>query len=238
MGAEDFQPKNRLTVAKQVVARLHRQAAGRPHRPGRLRRPAPDPLAAHHRPRDARRAVVDSIELNTLPDGTAIGVALANAASRLKDSAAKSKVIVLVTDGVNNAGEIDPLSAAAVAKGLGLKVYTIGVGREGPVPVPLPVRNPITGKVEIRRVPMDVQVDEKLLRTIAERTGGSFFTATDPRALRAVFDRIDMLEKTPIQVKRYVRYRESFPPLAWAGLALLLLPFAAAGLRIPRAAEP
>ena len=143
---------------------------------------------------------------------------------------------MLVTDGVNNAGEIDPLSAAAVAKGLGLRVYTIGVGREGRVPVPVQVRDPLTGRVETRHVTMEVQVDEKLLRTIAERTGGSYFTATDPRALAAVFDRIDLLEKTPMQVKRYIRYRESFQPFAWAALAFLLLPFAAGLLRMT--AEP
>ena len=176
--------------------------------------------------------LIDSIELNSLQDGTAIGVALANAASRLKDSSAKSKVIVLVTDGVNNAGEIDPLSAAAVAKGLGLRVYAIGVGREGRVPVPVQIRDPLTGRVETRRVPMDVQVDEKLLRTIAERTGGSFFSASDPGTLRAVFDRIDGLEKTSMQVKRYIRYRESFQPFAWTALAFLLLPFLAGALRM------
>jgi Ca-activated chloride channel family protein len=104
------------------------------------------------------------------------------------------------------------------------------------VPVPVQVRDPLTGRVEIRRVPMEVQVDEKLLRAIAERTGGSYFTATDPGALRAVFDRIDLLEKTPIQVKRYIRYRESFQPFAWAALAFLFLPFAAGLLRLT--AEP
>jgi Ca-activated chloride channel family protein len=175
--------------------------------------------------------LVDSVELNSLPDGTAIGVAIASAAARLKDSAAKSQVIVLVTDGVNNAGEIDPISAAAVAKGLGIKVYTIGVGTEGRAPVPVPVTNPFTGEREIRRVPMNLQVDVALLRQIAERTGGRFYRATDQEALRTVFDDIDRLEKTPLAVKRYVRYREAFMPLAWAALVLVVfpLPLALAG---------
>ncbi len=231
MGAEDFQPKNRLTVAKQVVRDFIAK------RPGdRIGVTIFGGSALTRSPLTTDRVMldelVDSIELNTVQDGTAIGVALANAASRLKDSAAKSRVIVLVTDGVNNAGEIDPLSAAAVAKGLGLRVYTIGVGRDGRVPVPVQVRDPLTGRIEIRRIPMEVQVDEKLLRTIAERTGGSFFSATDPGTLRAVFERIDLLEKTPMKVKRYIRYRESFQPFAWTALGLLLLPFAAGALRM------
>ena len=235
MGAEDFQPENRLTVAKQVVRDFVARRAG-----DRIGVTVFGGTALTRSPLTTDRTMLDeliaSIELNTVPDGTAIGVALANGAGRLKDSAAKSKVIVLVTDGVNNAGEIDPLSAAAVAKGLGIKVYTIGVGRAGRVPVPITVRDPLSGRQEIRRVMMDVEVDEKLLQAIADRTGGSFFSATDPRALAEIFGRIDLLEKTPVQVKRYVRYHESFQPFAWTGLALLLLPLAAGALRIT--AEP
>jgi Ca-activated chloride channel family protein len=181
--------------------------------------------------------LIDNIQLNALPDGTAIGVALANGASRLKDSQAKSKVIVLVTDGINNAGEIDPLSAAAVCEGLGIKVYTVGVGgAHSTVPVPFPVRDPITGRTEIRKVLMNLPVDEELLQTIAKRTGGQYFLATDPESLQRIFREIDQLEKTPLQVRQYVRYREAFPPLVWAGLGLLVLPFATALLRIT--AEP
>jgi Ca-activated chloride channel family protein len=227
MGAEDFQPKDRLTVAKEVV----KDFIGK--RPAdRIGVVVFSGAALTRSPLTTDRAMldllVDSVELNTLPDGTAIGVAIASAAARLKDSEAKSKVIVLVTDGVNNAGEIDPLSAAAVAKGLGIKVYTIGVGTEGRAPVPVPVTNPLTGEREIRRVMMNLQVDEKLLAEIAARTGARFYRATDQSALRDVFADIDRLEKTPLQVKRYVRYREAFMPFAWAALALLLLPLPAA----------
>ena len=230
MGAEDFHPKDRLTVAKETV----KEFIGK--RPAdRIGIVVFSGAALTRAPLTTDRAMldllVDSVEINSLPDGTAIGVALASAAARLKDSAAKSKVIVLVTDGVNNAGEIDPISAAAVAKGLSIKVYTIGVGTEGRAPVPVPVTNPLTGEREIRRVPMNLQVDEALLQQIAERTGGKFYRATDQTALRQVFDDIDRLEKTPLEVKRYVRYREAFMPLAWAALALVVfpLPLALAG---------
>ncbi len=231
MGAEDFQPDNRLAVAKRVVRSF---IAARPaDRIGitvfggtALTR---SPLTTDRRMLDE---LVSALELSDVPDGTAIGVALASAANRLKGSSAKSKVIVLVTDGVNNAGEIDPRSAAALAEGLGLKVHTVGVGTKGRVAVPMQVRDAWTGRTEIRRVQMDVQVDEPLLEEIAERTGGRFFRASNPKALAGVFAEIDRLEKTPLAVKRYVRYREAFPPFAWAAFALTLLPLAAAALRV------
>jgi Ca-activated chloride channel family protein len=235
MGAEDFQPKDRLTVAKQVVKEF---IAGRPG--DRIGATIFSGAAMTRAPlttdREMLNLIVDSVELNTLPDGTAIGVALASAAARLKDSQAKTKVIVLVTDGANNAGAIDPVSAAALCQGLGLKVYTIGVGSAGKVAVPLPVQDPVTGRTVTRRFIMNVPVDEGLLRQIAQRTGAQFYRATDREGLRRIFHEIDRLEKTPLRVKRYVRYREAFPPLVWAGLALLLLPLATAGLQVT--AEP
>ena len=235
MGAEDFQPKDRLTVAKSVVKDF---VAGRPG--DRIGLSIFSGAAMTRSPlttdRDMLNLLIDSIELNSLPDGTAIGVALANAASRLKDSAATTKLVVLVTDGGNNAGAIDPISAAALCKGLGLKVYTIGVGSQGRVPVPLPMQDPVTGQIVTRRVMMNVPVDEALLQQIAQKTGGTFYRATDRESLQRIFAQIDRLEKTPLQVKRYVRYREAFPPLVWAALGLLLLPLAAAGLQVT--AEP
>jgi Ca-activated chloride channel family protein len=236
MGAEDFQPQNRLTVAKQVVRQF---VAGRPGDRVGLTVFAGSAMTRAPLTTDRQMLdlLVDSIELNTLPDGTAIGVALANAAARLEHSPAKTRIAVLVTDGVNNAGEIDPLSAAAVCDGLGIKVYTVGVGSTtGVAPVPLPQMDPVTGERVIKRTLMRVPVDEKLLRQIARRTAGRYFKATDREGLRQVFAEIDRLEKTPLRIKRYVRYREAFAPLAWAGLALLLLPFAAAGARVT--AEP
>jgi Ca-activated chloride channel family protein len=235
MAAEDFQPQNRLAVAKAVVKQF---VAGRTgDRIGLVvfsgSAMTRSPLTTDHA---MLELLIDSVELNSLPDGTAIGVALANAAARLRTSPAKTRVIVLVTDGGNNAGEIDPLSAAAMCKGLGLKIYTVGVGTAGRVPVPVPVQNPETGRIEYRRQMMNVAVDEGLLREIARRTGGLYFKATDQSSLRAIFQDIDKLEKTPLHVKRYVRYREGFTPLAVAGIALLALPLAAAALGVT--AEP
>ncbi len=223
MGAEDFQPRNRLAVAKDVVKDFVRQRTG-----DRLGLVVFSGTALTRAPLTSDRAMleflIDSVELNTLPDGTAIGVALANAAARLKHSEAESRVLILVTDGVNNSGAIDPLSATAICKGLGIRVYTIGVGTHGRVPVPLTQINPRTGRRQVTRQMVEVEVDEELLRKIADRTGGRFFEATDPDSLRGVFDEIDRLEKTPLEIKRYVRYEEAFAPLAAGGLALVLLP--------------
>lgn len=223
MGAEDFQPKNRLNVAKDVVtefiARRPADRIGVVIFSGSAVTKAP--LTTD---RQMLSLLIDSVELNTLPDGTAIGVALANAATRLKDSDAKSKIIILVTDGVNNAGAIDPVSAASVCKGLGIKVYTVGVGTAGRVPIPILSTDPVTGRQVTRRVLMNVEVDEELLQNIASHTGGVFYKATDSERFRQIFDEIDQLEKTILQTKTYVRYREFFQPFTWAALSLLLLP--------------
>jgi Ca-activated chloride channel family protein len=230
MAAEDFQPRNRLSVAKDVTQEFVSKRVG--DRIGIVifagEALTKAPLTSDH---EMLRLLLASIQLNTLPDGTAIGVALASAAARLKDSAAKTKVAVLVTDGVNNAGAVDPESAAAICEGLGIKVYTIGVGTSGTVPMPVPVRT-ILGRVETQLVPMEVEVDEELLQHIAERTGGKFFQAVDPDSLRHIFAEIDELEKTPMQVKRYIRYQENFQSLVMGALALLLAPllFAAVGV--------
>jgi Ca-activated chloride channel family protein len=229
MGGEDFPPDNRLTVAKRVVRDF---VAGRTG--DRIGLVVFSGSALTRAPLTTDRRMLDeligSVELNTLPVGTAIGVALASSAARLKDSEAKSRVIVLVTDGVNNAGEIDPISAAAVADGLGIKVYTVGVGTRGRVAVPMQIKNPRTGRIETRKVMMENQLDEALLGRIAERTGGRYFRATDSDSLRQIFGEIDRLEKTEMKVKRYVRYRESFQPWAWSALALLLVPLATTAL--------
>lgn len=235
MGAEDFQPDNRLTVAKRVVADF---IAGRPG--DRLGLVIFSGAALNKAPLTTDRRMLafllDSVEIGTLPRGTAIGMALATAAARLEESTAESRIIVLVTDGANNTGEIDPRSAAALCAGLGLKVYTVGVGTGGEVPIPVAIGDPLTGRPSVQRVMRRIPVDEGLLREIAERTGGRYFLATDPAALAAIFDEIDTLEKSEIAVKRFVRYREVFQPLAWAALGLILLPLAPAALKVT--AEP
>ncbi|HWM94679.1 MAG TPA: VWA domain-containing protein [Thermoanaerobaculia bacterium] len=235
MGAEDFHPKDRLTVAKQVVRDFVADRAG--DRIGLIvfsgESATRAPLTTD---RQMLATLIDSVELSNVP-GTAIGVALASGAARLKTSPAKTRIAVLITDGDNNAGEIDPVSAAAACAGLGIKVYTIGVGSNRPtVLIPRTIVDPVTGRSTVQRIPIRSVMNEGLLREIGRRTGGQFFRATDSGALREIFAEIDRLEKTPLKVQRYVRYREAFPPLAWAGLALLLLPLAAAGVRIT--AEP
>ncbi|HXU45185.1 MAG TPA: VWA domain-containing protein [Thermoanaerobaculia bacterium] len=231
MAAIDYQPKNRLTVAKQVVGefidRRPSDRIGLVTFAGQAMARAP--LTTD---REMLHRVIEAVDFNDVPDGTAIGVALANAAARLRQSGAESRVIVLVTDGANNAGEIDPISAAAVCAGLGIKVYTIGVGSagSGPVLVPFPLVDPFGRRVE-RMVPMNLPVDEKLLGTIARRTGGRFWKATDAASLRATLGEIDRLEKTELKTKRSVHYREAAAPFVWSSLSLLLLPLAAAGAR-------
>ncbi|MEE8526276.1 MAG: VWA domain-containing protein [Thermoanaerobaculia bacterium] len=234
MAAEDFQPRNRLSVAKDVTQEFVSKRVG--DRIGIVifagQALTKAPLTSDH---EMLRLLLSSIQLHTLPDGTAIGLALAAAAARLKDSAAETKVVVLVTDGVNNAGAVDPESAAAICEGLGIKVYTIGVGTTGTVPVPIQVRN-LLGRIETQLMPMEVEVDEELLQQIAERTGGKYFQAIDPDSLRDIFAEIDELEKTPMQVKRYIRYQENFQTLVMGALALLLAPLAFAALGLT--AEP
>jgi Ca-activated chloride channel family protein len=236
MGAEDFAPKNRLEVAKRVISDFVAARTG-----DRIGLVAFAGAAITKSPpttdRRMLQEMIASLQLHTLPDGTAIGLALASGAARLRDSPAKSRVLVLVTDGDNNAGQIDPESATAIAAGLGLKVYAIAVGTDdGPVVIPVPVRNQLTGQMEVRRVPWNVRIDEALLQRIAQRTGGRFFRAHDPEALRHIFAAIDRLERTPLQVRQRVRHEERFQPLAWAALALLLLPLGTTVLGIT--AEP
>jgi Ca-activated chloride channel family protein len=223
MGADDFSPRNRLQVAKTVIADF---IAGRPA--DRIGLVAFSGAAMTRAPlttdREMLRLLVDALELHELPEGTAIGMGLASAAARLRASDAKSRVIVLVTDGANNTGEIDPRAAMSLCKSLGIRVYTIGVGRDGVARVPTPVRDPFSGQIRYETVAMRVEVDEALLREIAAATGGQFFRALDARGLSDTFRAIDALEKTPRSVKQYVRYREAFMPLAWAALALACLP--------------
>jgi Ca-activated chloride channel family protein len=161
--------------------------------------------------------LVETTKLKMLPDGTAVGNSLATALSRLKESKSVSKVVILVTDGVNNSGEIDPLTAAEMAKALGVKVYTVGVGSQGMVPYP--VQNPYTGQEEI--VSMKVDLDETTLKEIADRTNGKYFRATDADTLRLIFKQIDELEKSEITVKKWSRYTEKFPQMVMMSLLLL-----------------
>ena len=153
-------------------------------------------------------------------DGTAIGVGLATAVNRLKDSEAKSKIVVLLTDGTNNSGDIPPLTAAEIARKFGIKVYTIAVGTNGMAPMPYMQANGQTGYVNQK-----VSIDEITLEKIAKQTNGQFFRATDNESLEGIYATIDELEKTEIDVKEFRKRNEKFYPWAMAAAIILLLEF-------------
>jgi Ca-activated chloride channel homolog len=225
MAAEDFQPRNRLVVAKEVVSDFVKRRAvdriGLVVFAGRSLTKSPPTTDSAVLLRQ-----LDDVQLGMLPDGTAIGSGMATSLGRLRRSKARSRIIVLVTDGANNAGEIDPGTATDIARAMEVRVYTVLVGRGGQVPMPVRMEDPMTGQVVTRTMPMEVDIDEDLMKRIAERTGAEFYRATDPDSLRTIFERIDRLEKTEIKHTAFRRYRELFPPVVAAAGALL----AAAGL--------
>jgi Ca-activated chloride channel family protein len=154
-----------------------------------------------------------------LQDGTAIGIGLATAINRLKDSKTKSKIIILLTDGVNNVGSLDPISAAEIAKSYGIKVYTVGVGTNGMAN--FPVAKDANGNIVFQ--PQKVEIDEKLMQEIATITNGKYFRATDNKKLEAIYDEIDRLEKSKITENRFMMFDEQFRPWLLIGLFLLAL---------------
>ena len=212
MKAEDFQPRNRLEVAKQAAIDFVEQRPS--DRLGLVtfagQAVTQAPLTLDHQ---AVGGAIRRIEIGGLTDGTAIGTALATAVNRLRASDARSKVVILLTDGVNNAGQIDPLTAARTAQALGVRVYTIGVGTTGEAPYLLD--DPRFGRRYVRVV---VRIDEEVLREISSRTGGRYFRATDPEALSQVYAAIDRLERSPLSGRRPVARIDRY---AWV-LALAL----------------
>mgnify|MGYP001776314562 CR=1 FL=1 len=157
------------------------------------------------------------IQPGIIQDGTAIGLGLANAVSRIKDSQAKSKVIILLTDGVNNTGEIAPVTAAEIAKTFGIRVYTIGVGTQGEAPYPIPT----AFGIQYQNVP--VEIDEQVLKQIASTTGGQYFRATDNASLKEIYSEIDQMEKTKISVQEFSKKQEEYKNWALIVFALLLV---------------
>lgn len=160
----------------------------------------------------------NSVKFGMIEDGTAIGLGLANAVNRMKDSQTKSKVVILLTDGSNNRGDIDPQTAAEIAKTFGIRVYAIGVGSYSDQ-----VRVPIHTPYGIQYGTMSSEFDETTLRNIAQMTGGEYFRATDNNSLRAIYQQIDQLEKTKIRVREYSKRTEHFMPFLMAALVCLLL---------------
>ncbi len=215
MLAVDFKPKNRIEAAKLEAEKF---IEGRKNdRIGLVifaSKAFPQcPLTIDHQ---VVRNLLKRIEVGMIDDGTAIGDAIITAANRLRKSEAKSKVIILLTDGRNNMGRIEPGTAAQAAAALGIKIYTIGMGKLGKALYP--VKDP-WGRT--RLVPMDIEIDEPTLRQIAATTGGQYFRATNTERLRRIYAEIDQMEKTKIEVKRFKRYRELFQiPLVFGFILL------------------
>jgi len=214
MQAMDFEP-NRLEAAKDVATEF---IAGRPNDKMGLVVFAAEsftqcPLTIDHA---VLTNLIQDVRIGMLQDGTAIGLGLSTAVSRIKESDAKSKVIILLTDGVNNRGEIHPLTAAEIAKSFDVRVYTIGVGSHGTAPYPV---NTVFGQ---QVQDMEVKIDENMLQEIADITGGEYFRATDKSKLRQIYEEIDKMEKTKIEVKEYSKRSEEFLPFALLALAFLL----------------
>ncbi len=171
--------------------------------------------------KEVLKKFLGELSVGQLEDGTAIGMGLATAVNRLKDSKAKSKIIILLTDGVNNAGYIQPETAAELAQSLGIKVYTIGVGSTGMALTP--VSRDLRGEYIFDYAA--VEIDEQLLRHISKLTGGQYFRATDEEALKRIYDEINRMEKTKIEVFSFTRRKEAFHPLVFLAICLLSLDF-------------
>lgn len=217
MLAEDFKPKNRLEAAKLVAADFIK---GRQNdRIGLVIFAAQSftqcPLTLDY---GIVLKFLEDVKTGMIDDGTAIGMAIGNCVNRLKDSKAKSKVVILLTDGQNNRGELDPITAAKVAQAFDIRIYTIGAGKRGEAMYP--VDNPIFGR-QYQRV--RVEIDEELLTQVADITGGQYFRATDKTSLEEIYAEIGEMEKTKIEVTEYTRYSELFLPYLLAALILLVL---------------
>ena len=174
------------------------------------------PLTTDH---NVLKDFISELRCGMLEDGTAIGMGLATAVNRIKDSEAESKVVILLTDGVNNAGYVKPLTAAEIAKEFNVKVYTIGVGTEGQALAPTSRRSDGRYQFSLTRV----EIDEDLLTQIAEMTGGKYFRATNEKRLELIYAEIDRLEKTEIEVTTVKRYSEEFYRFVWVAVVLLML---------------
>ncbi len=216
MLAQDFQPQNRIEVAKDAAKRF---IAGRTSDRIGVVSFASEALTQVPLTTDypVVNAAIDNLTIGQLEDGTAIGTAIATAANRLRDAPGKSRVMILLTDGENNRGAIDPRTAAKAAEAFGIRIYTIGIGTEGMAPVPVG-----RGLFGLRYENRPVRIDEALLTDVAHSTGGRYFRARDANALRQIYDQIDQLEKEPVRSRTYVRFTELF---RWP-LSLALLAFA------------
>ena len=217
MLAEDFQPNNRLEVAKArikefVTSRNSDRISIVPFAAEALTQV---PLTTDY---PVVLAAVDAIQSGQLEDGTAIGTAIVTSANRLRSAAGRSRVLVLMTDGENNRGAVDPRTAAQAAAQFGIRIYTVGVGTEGMAPVPVG-----RGLYGLRYENRPVRIDEALLTDVARATGGRYYRARDSEALQRIYQEIDRLERTPVKARTYVRFTEEYRwPLGIALCALSL----------------
>ncbi|MCC7163930.1 MAG: VWA domain-containing protein [Anaerolineae bacterium] len=219
MASLDFQPDNRLQAAKRVIAdfideRIYDRIGLVVFAKEAFNQ---SPLTTDHAVLDRLLERVELAPDLKIEDGTAIGLGIANAAHMIKDSNAKSRVVILLTDGVNNAGQIDPATAADAAQALGIKVYTIGMGRTGEVPVPV---TDAFGGTQI--VYQESQIDEATLKDIAAKTGGLYFRAEDTRGLQEIYARINELEKSQVEIINFAKHVELMGWLLIPALALVL----------------
>jgi Ca-activated chloride channel family protein len=216
MRAEDFRP-NRFEAARQVGAEFIRGRTS--DRIGIIVFAAKAftqaPLTLDY---DFLQAMLSEVEVGVIEDGTAIGTALAMAVNRIKDTEAESKVVILLTDGQNNRGELSPETAAEVAQAMGVRVYTIGVGAYGEAP--FVIDHPFAGR-QRRMVPVDI--DETMLQKVAETTGGRYFRATNNQALREIYAEIGQLERTRIEERIYTDYEERYADFLLPGFLLMLV---------------
>lgn len=230
MEAKDLanQRKTRLAVSKDVVAEFVADRAN--DRLGLVVFAGESytqcPLTLDY---DVFKGFLDGVEIAEGDwDGTAIGLGIATAVNRLRESEAQSKVIILLTDGKNNRGEIDPMTAAKAAKAVGVRIYTIGAGSEGTI---MQEQSTIFGK---RFVPVKVEIDEETLKEVADITGGKYFRATSAEKLESIYAEIGDMEKTEIKVREYVDYQELFEKFLWPGLAFLMFEIVLATTRFRR----
>ncbi len=218
MLAEDFKPNNRLEAAKSVAREFIKSRSN--DRLGMVVFAGESftqcPLTLDY---GVLLTLLEDIKVADKNwDGTAIGMGIVNAVNRLRDSKAKSKIVILLTDGVNNRGQVAPITAAQIAKAFDIKIYTIGAGTRGTAMYP--VEDPFFGK---KYVPMQVEIDEEVLKEIANLTNAKYFRATDTKKLKEVYKEISELEKTQIEVKEFTRYEELFKYFLAFGLLALLL---------------
>ena len=225
MAAEDFRPRNRFAVAKDLIGEFISR-----RQDDRIGIVTFGVRAATRVPitydREIAQAILDKAQVGENGDGTAIGHAIATAVNRLRASKTRSRIIILVTDGVNNAGSIEPMTAANIASKYGIKIYTIGVGSRGAVPIPIKREDPLTGEVVTSYQLIRADLDEETLSAIAKTTGAEYFRATDSKAMSSILNRIDSLEKTRLTAPKSERVDELYTgPLAAAlgALALALL---------------